>query len=530
MPVLLNDGQIKEPVAATIGVFDGVHRGHRFVLSQLVAKARERGLNTVVITFRRHPLCVVRKDFRQQLLMGLDDRLAAIESMGIDYVVALDFTEDMSRMTAGQFLDFIHRHYSVRMLLTGYDNKFGSSRSDTFEDYVKYGKTGRDGATFRFYKDEVSEENLLYDTGAIVQQDEAEFVSIDVTDVQKLIMTADKGNSNSDDCIDWADAKIYMKSEVQEPLDTDILEYMIEIASTADTSGVIDTVVQKFNEAYASAQDILEKAKAGDPSITQDMVDSSWQELMSIMHYLSFKQGDKTDLEKVITMAEELDLDRYLAAGKDAFEAALTNAQNVMGDGDAMQDEVDQAWKELLRAMSELRLKPDKSALEDLISQAQGLDAEDYEAGSFSAMLSVLAEVQAVYDNPEAAQEEVETAEAELQAALDQLAAKADDTEEPAAPADPGDAEKPDDTPEADTPADQDTAEKADDSQQTDDGQNPAGGSQAGNSSAVQAENTKASVNNAAKTGDNMSFIFWGTAVVLAAGAAALAVRRKKED
>ncbi len=140
MPVLLNDGQIKEPVAATIGVFDGVHRGHRFVLSQLVAKARERGLNTMAITFKRHPLCVVRKDFRQQLLMGLDDRLAAIESMGIDYVVALDFTEDMSRMTAGQFLDFIHRHYSVRMLLTGYDNKFGSSRSDTFEDYVKYGK------------------------------------------------------------------------------------------------------------------------------------------------------------------------------------------------------------------------------------------------------------------------------------------------------------------------------------------------------------------------------------------------------
>ena len=62
MPVLLNDGQIKEPVAATIGVFDGVHRGHRFVLSQLVAKARERGLNTVVITFRRHPLSCPRRN------------------------------------------------------------------------------------------------------------------------------------------------------------------------------------------------------------------------------------------------------------------------------------------------------------------------------------------------------------------------------------------------------------------------------------------------------------------------------------
>ena len=102
-----------------------------------------------------------------------------------------------------------------------------------------------------------------------------------------------------------------------------------------------------------------------------------------------------------------------------------------------MQDDVDTAWRNLMDAMANLRLKPDKGLLEDLISQAQGLDAEDYEAGSFSAMLSVLAEVQAVYDNPEAAQEEVETAEAELQAALDQLAAKADDTEEPAAPADP---------------------------------------------------------------------------------------------
>ena len=89
---------------------------------------------------------------------------------------------------------------------------------------------------------------FLYDTGAIIQQDEAQFVSIDVTDVQTLIMTADKGSSNSDDCVDWADAKIYMAAEPETPveLDTNILAYVIEIASTADTTGVVPAVCRQI--------------------------------------------------------------------------------------------------------------------------------------------------------------------------------------------------------------------------------------------------------------------------------------------
>ena len=139
MPILLDNGLIGEPVAATIGMFDGVHRGHRFVLSQLCSKAKEKGLKTAAITFKRHPLCVVRKGFSQPLLMGLDARLHAIEAAGIDYVVAMDFTKELSALTAEQFLRLIHDRYCVRMLLTGYDNRFGSRRSDGFDDYVAYG-------------------------------------------------------------------------------------------------------------------------------------------------------------------------------------------------------------------------------------------------------------------------------------------------------------------------------------------------------------------------------------------------------
>ena len=394
-------------------------------------------------------------------------------------------------------------------------------------DYVKYGKTGRDGATFRFYKDSVAEENLLYDTGAIIQQDEAKFVSIDVTDVQTLIMTADKGSSNSDDCVDWADAKIYMAAEPAEPveLDTSILAYMIEIASSADTTGVVPAVADRFSEIYASAQEILARAEAGDASVSQDMIDTSWKDLMTIMGYLSFRQGDKTDLEKVVAMAEGLDLDKYMETGKDVFAAALETAQTVLADENAMQDSVDPAWRDLLKAMSDLRLKPDKSALEELISQAQGLDASNYEESSYQAMLSVLADVQAVYDNSEAEQEEIDGAVTALQAALDQLVLNPDDTQEP------------DDTQNPDDSQDASSAQTPSDTQNTDDTKDAADTAQSNSGESAQtgagtvkkAENTGASVTKSVKTGDNTSVIFWGAAVILAAGTAVLARKRKAD-
>ena len=394
-------------------------------------------------------------------------------------------------------------------------------------DYVKYGKTGRDGATFRFYKDSVAEENLLYDTGAIIQQDEAKFVSIDVTDVQTLIMTADKGSSNSDDCVDWADAKIYMAAEPAEPveLDTSILAYMIEIASSADTTGVVPAVADRFSEIYASAQEILARAEAGDASVSQDMIDTSWKDLMTIMGYLSFRQGDKTDLEKVVAMAEGLDLDKYMETGKDVFAAALETAQTVLADENAMQDSVDPAWRDLLKAMSDLRLKPDKSALEELISQAQGLDAANYEESSYQAMLSVLADVQAVYDNSEAEQEEIDGAVTALQAALDQLVLNPDDTQDPDDTQNPDDSQ---DTGSAQTPSDtqntDDTKDAADTAQS-----NSGESAQTGAGTVKKAENTGASVTKSVKTGDNTSVIFWGAAVILAAGTAVLARKRKAD-
>ena len=289
--------------------------------------------------------------------------------------------------------------------------------------------------------------------------------------------------------------------ESPETLDTDLLEYTIGLASSADLTDVVPAVVERFNAAFASAQEILEKAKAGDPSITQEMIDESWRELISVMQYLSFRQGDKSDLEKVVAMAEELDLDKYLDEGKDAFEAALANAQAVLADENAMQDSVDPAWRELLKAMSELRLKPDKSALEELIAQAQGLNEADYEETSFRAMLSVLAEVQAVYDDSSAAQDEIDAAAEKLQAALDGLTAKAD------------------------APADTDGSQNAGDAQDTAGGEKQNG---SGSGQADESGESKTAAGKAVKTGDTFTYMLWAAAV-LAAGAVILLEKKKQK-
>lgn len=317
---------------------------------------------------------------------------------------------------------------SISFDLTSFAGKTMRFQTWTGIDYVKYNKTGRDGATFMFYKNEVSEENLLYSTGAIGQQDEAQFVDLDVTGVDTLIMVADQGNSNSDDCIDWADAKIYVESDVpQEPeeISTAVLEYALELAKGADTEGVISSVLDRFNAAVANGQAILDRVNAGDTTVTQAMVDQSWKDIITMMQYLSFKSADKTDLEKVIQAAEQIDTGLYLEDSLEGFADALTAAKAVYEEELASETEVQTAWETLLKEMSELRMKPDKELLEALIQSASALDESAYEAESFEVLRTALVAAQAVYEDEAATEETVELAVTDLQNAMDGLVAAA---------------------------------------------------------------------------------------------------------
>ena len=210
-------------------------------------------------------------------------------------------------------------------------------------------------------------------------------------------------------------------AEYAEPVSTAVLEYAIELARTADTEGVVPAVAEKFNECLTNAEDLLARVQVGDASVTQDMVDESWGELMRIMQMLSFKQGDKTDLCKVIETADTIDLDKYLEVGKDEFKEALEEAKAAAADENAMQDEVDQAWKRLVAAMGNLRLIPDKDLLEDLINQAQAIDTAEYTEESVAALNSALAKAIEVYNDDQADEAQVKEAETALKASMDQL-------------------------------------------------------------------------------------------------------------
>ena len=204
-------------------------------------------------------------------------------------------------------------------------------------------------------------------------------------------------------------------------LSIEVLEYAITLAENADTNGVLDSVAKRFEDALKHAKEVLEAAMNNDPSITQDDIDNSWKELINAMQYLSFKQGDKTDLEKVILFAESLNLEEYLETGKVEFTAALTNAKTVMENKDAMQDEVDSAWRELLLATSNLQRIPDKSALEQLIKDAGNYRAADYTAQSYAVLENALASAKTVMDNANASQEDVDQAVKALENAVAKL-------------------------------------------------------------------------------------------------------------
>lgn len=128
-------------LVATIGFFDGVHRGHRFLIDELRRTAEEAGLPSAVITFSEHPRAVLHSDYQPRLLNTFDEKLEQLASTGVDYCIVLDFTPELSRLTAQAFIQTVlARRLHVKRLLIGYDHRFGHDRADGFEQYVEYGR------------------------------------------------------------------------------------------------------------------------------------------------------------------------------------------------------------------------------------------------------------------------------------------------------------------------------------------------------------------------------------------------------
>ena len=125
---------------ATIGSFDGVHRGHRCLLDQVRRTADERGMEAVAVTFGESPKRVLGLCDAPQLTT-LEERAERLREAGMDEVVLLDFTRAMAAMTAREFMQqVLHDRLGVAVLVIGYDHRFGHNRSEGFDDYVRYGR------------------------------------------------------------------------------------------------------------------------------------------------------------------------------------------------------------------------------------------------------------------------------------------------------------------------------------------------------------------------------------------------------
>ena len=113
----------------TVGTFDGVHRGHRDVLTRLVARAHETGRPSVVITFDPHPLEVVNPQAAPPLLTVHEEKLELLSASGISYLVVLPFTTVLAAFEAERFVDEVLRErYGMTELLVGHDHGFGRGR------------------------------------------------------------------------------------------------------------------------------------------------------------------------------------------------------------------------------------------------------------------------------------------------------------------------------------------------------------------------------------------------------------------
>ena len=122
------------PTVVTLGNFDGVHRGHREVLTRVVREAADRGATPVAVTFDPHPIAVLYPDRAPAAVMSLPQRLDALEAVGLGAVLVLEFTHDFAQQTPEEFVKatFVDALGAVAVVV-GKDTRFGVRNSGDVE-------------------------------------------------------------------------------------------------------------------------------------------------------------------------------------------------------------------------------------------------------------------------------------------------------------------------------------------------------------------------------------------------------------
>ncbi len=133
----------KKPVVLTQGTFDGVHFGHRKILRHVVSEAREIDGVSVLLTFYPHPRLVLYPDDNElKLLTTIEEKVELVSDIGIDYLIIIPFTQELSRLRASDFVrDILVEQLHISKLIIGYDHRFGRNREGGLKEMIQFSET-----------------------------------------------------------------------------------------------------------------------------------------------------------------------------------------------------------------------------------------------------------------------------------------------------------------------------------------------------------------------------------------------------
>ena len=157
----------------TIGTFDGVHIGHRKIITDMVAKGKKENLLPILLTFFPHPRMVLQKDSNIKMIDTINEKKKIFKKLGVEVLIIQPFTKDFSRMSAIKFTrDILVNSLKVSKLMIGYDHRFGRNREATVKTLKSF------GLDYNFKVDEIPAQDI-------------ESISVSSTKVRKAIRGGD---------------------------------------------------------------------------------------------------------------------------------------------------------------------------------------------------------------------------------------------------------------------------------------------------------------------------------------------------
>ena len=157
----------------TIGTFDGVHIGHRKIITDMVAKGKKENLLTILLTFFPHPRMVLQKDSNIKMIDTINEKKNIFKKLGVEVLIIQPFTKDFSRMSAIKFTrDILVNSLKISKLMIGYDHRFGRNREATVQTLKNF------GLDYNFEVDEIPAQDI-------------ESISVSSTKVRNAIISGD---------------------------------------------------------------------------------------------------------------------------------------------------------------------------------------------------------------------------------------------------------------------------------------------------------------------------------------------------